>query len=137
MGKTGLPAFATRRRASDDSAFVESLFRTAGYRPEIPAGGFASLEAARRWGADFVHWYNHAHRRSGTGVSSAQRHTGQDQHILAARSEVSERARQRHPARGSGNTRDWSPITVVTLNPERDPVVAAELHCQDIRAKAA
>ena len=102
------------------------MFRTARYRPEFPTGGFASLEATRRWGADFVHWYNHAHRHSGIRyVSPAQRHAGQDQRILAARSEVYERARQRHPARGSGNTRDWSPITVVTLNPERDSVVAA------------
>lgn len=134
----GVKPSYSRPRVSDDNAFVESLFRTAKYRPEFPAGGFASLEAARRWGADFVHGYNHEHRHSGIRyVSPAQRHAGQDQRILAARSKVYERARQRHPARWSGNTRDWSPITVVTLNPERDSVVAAELRCQDIRSRTA
>lgn len=32
---------------------------------------------------------------------------------------------------------DWSPIIVVTLNPERDVLVAAELRRQDIRARVA
>jgi hypothetical protein len=34
-------------------------------------------------------------------------------------------ARERHPRRWSGRTRDWSPIGAVTLNPERDSVIAA------------
>ena len=29
---------------------VESLFKTAKYRPEFPACGFADLEAVRAWG---------------------------------------------------------------------------------------
>ena len=33
-------------------------------------------------------------------------------------------ARERNPARWSGTTRDWTPIGAVTLNPERDSVVA-------------
>ena len=37
----------------------------------------------------------------------------------------------------SGRTRDWSPIAAVTLNPERDTVVATALHSQDIQPKAA
>ena len=40
----------SRPRVSDDNAFVESLFRTAKYRPEFPAKGFADLEAARAMG---------------------------------------------------------------------------------------
>ena len=62
---------------SDDNAYVESLFRTAKYRPEFPAQGFADLEAARHWGAEFVRWYNVEHRHSGIRyVSPAQRHAG-------------------------------------------------------------
>lgn len=63
---------------SDDNAFVESLFRTAKYRPEFPAsGGFKDLQAARQWASDFVHWYNHDHCHSGIRyVSPAQRHAG-------------------------------------------------------------
>jgi len=134
----GVKPSYSRPRVSDDNAFVESLFRTAKYRPEFPTSGFADLDAARRWAADFVRWYNVEHRHSGIRyVSPAQRHAGHDVAILAARSELYEQARQRHPARWSGNTRDWTPITVVTLNPERDAVVSAELRSQDIQPRAA
>ena len=116
----------SRPRVSDDNAFVESLFRTAKYRPEFPAsGGFQDLQAARQWASAFVHWYNHDHRHSGIRyVSPAQRHAGQDQEILAARDAVYQQAREANPKRWSGKTRDWSPIGAVTLNPERDCVVA-------------
>jgi putative transposase len=36
-----------RARVSNDNAYAESLFRTAKYRPEFPARGFADLEAAQ------------------------------------------------------------------------------------------
>jgi hypothetical protein len=123
---------------SDDNAFVESLFRTAKYRPEFPASGFADLGAAREWAREFVHWYNHDHRHSGIGyVSPAQRHAGEDIAILAARHEIYQLARQRNPARWSGNTRNWSHIEAVTLNPERDSVVAAASRCEPIQPLAA
>jgi putative transposase len=54
----GREASYSRPRVSDDNAFVESLFRTAKYRPEFPSTGFADLEAARAWATGFVHWYN-------------------------------------------------------------------------------
>jgi hypothetical protein len=34
-------------------------------------------------------------------------------------------ARVRNPRRWSRNIRNWQPITVVTLNPERDAVIGA------------
>lgn len=40
--------------------------------------------------------------------------------MLAARHALYQRARQRNPRRWSGPTRNWTPIAVVTLNPERD-----------------
>lgn len=120
----GVKPSYSRPRVSDDNAFVESLFRTAKYRPEFPVGGFADLAAARLWGARFVHWYNHDHRHSGIRyVSPAQRHAGDDHAILAARHALYQKARERNPARCSGNTRNWSPIGPVALNPERDAVV--------------
>jgi hypothetical protein len=74
----------------------------------------------------FVHWYNHEHRHSGLRyVSPAQRHAGQDNRMLAARHAVCQEERSRNPQRWSGQTRDWTPIGVVTLNPERDTVVRA------------
>jgi putative transposase len=71
-----------------------------------------------------VHWYNCKHRHSGIHyVTPAQRHAGDDRAILAARHEFYARARERNPARWSGNTRNWTPVGAVTLNPERDAVV--------------
>lgn len=70
-------------------------------------------------------------------VSPQQRHTGQDQAILAARHTLYRQARQRHPARWTGATRDWSLIDVVTLNPERDEVVKLATCVQHTQLKAA
>jgi len=134
----GVKPSYSRPRVSDDNAYVESLFRTAKYRPEFPAQGFADLQAARHWGAEFVRWYNVEHRHSGIRyVSPAQRHAGHDVAILAARRELYEQARQRHPARWARNTRDWSPITAVMLNPERDATVGQDLKRQDRQPMAA
>ena len=120
----GVKPSYSRPRVSDDNAFAESLFRTAKYRPEFPTTGFADLEAARTWAAEFVRWYNFDHRHSGIRyVSPAQRHAGDDHAILAARHALYTTARERNPARWSGKTRNWSPIGPVTLNPERDCVV--------------
>ena len=120
----GVKPSYSRPRVSDDNAFAESLFRTAKYRPEFPAKGFANLDAARLWATDFVHWYNFDHRHSGIRyVSPAQRHAGEDGTILAARHALYGRARDLNPARWSGQTRNWSPVLAVMLNPERDSVV--------------
>ena len=122
----GVKPSYSRPRVSDDNAYAESLFRTAKYRPEFPARGFTDLDAARAWAAGFVHWYNVDHRHSGIRyVSPAQRHAGQDRGILDARHALYSRARALNPARWSRNTRNWTPINSVTLNPERDSVVNA------------
>ena len=124
----GVKPSYSRPRVSDDNAYAESLFRTAKYRPEFPAKGFADLDAARAWATEFVRWYNDEHRHSGIRyVTPGQRHAGQDHAILSARHELYLQARERNPARWSGATRDWTPIGHVTLNPERDCIVKA--HC--------
>jgi len=53
-------------------------------------------------------------------VSPQQRHAVQDKAVLAARQTQYTQAMQRNPARWSGQSRDWSHIGAVTLNPERD-----------------
>ncbi len=122
----GVQPSYSRPRVSDDNPFIESLFRTAKYRPEFPARGFMDLQHARRWAADFVHWYNHQHLHSGIRyVTPAQRHAGADQQVLASRHAVYQKAREAHPRRWSGHTRCWQPIQVVTLNPERDALLPA------------
>ena len=131
----GITASYSRPRVSDDNAYAESLFRTAKYRPEFPVHGFDSLEQARQWAHDFVHWYNVEHRHSAIQyVSPDARHRGDDKVILAARHDLYLQARQRSPLRWSGHTRNWSPIDAVTLNPERDSIVSMEPNTQQLAA---
>jgi putative transposase len=121
----GIKLSYSRPRVSDDNAFVESLFRTAKYRPEFPTNGVKTLDDARQYARSFVHWYNFNHRHSGIRyVSSAQRHCGEDKKILAQRHAVYLQARERNPARWSQHTRNWEPIEAVALNPARDVVVS-------------
>jgi hypothetical protein len=83
------------------------LFRTAKYCPSFPRSGFVDLEAARCWAAGFARWYNVEHRHSGIRyVTPAQRHAGEDGALLAARHDLYQQARARHPQRWSGRTRD-------------------------------
>ena len=134
----GVKPSYSRPRVSDDNAYAESLFRTAKYRPEFPTKGFETLQAAREWGAAFVHWYNLEHKHSGIRyVSPQQRHTGEDQAILAARHALYKQVKQRHPARWARHTRDWSPVGAVTLNPERDSVIAEHVAQKLIQPLAA
>ncbi|GED21625.1 transposase [Halomonas halmophila] len=111
----------SRPRVSNDNPYSEAAFRTCKYRPDYPVSGFASIEKARQWVQSFVNWYNHEHRHSGIRfVTPAQRHAGEDKAILRKRHALYQAARRNNPARWSGKTRNWSPIKVVTLNPERE-----------------
>jgi transposase InsO family protein len=113
-----LPSFS-RPRVSDDNPFPEALFRTLKYRPSYPDKPFAVIEDARRWVTAFVGWYNDEHQHSGIRfVTPSQRHGGHDVAILAQRDDVYAAARRRHPDRWSGDTRNWTPIPTVRLNPE-------------------
>jgi putative transposase len=130
----GIEPSYSRPRVSDDNPYAEALFRTAKYRPEFPVKGFAELDAARQWAERFVHWYNDEHRHSGIGyVTPAQRHAGQDRALLAARHELYQQARHSSPRRWSGQTRDWTPVTAVTLNPERGSVIQATAMARENR----
>ncbi|RQS55802.1 IS3 family transposase [Burkholderia sp. Bp8963] len=134
----GIKPSYSRPRVSDDNAYAEALFRTAKYRPEFPAAGFDDLNAARTWAASFVHWYNVEHRHSGIRyVSPAQRHAGEDHAILAARHALYAKARERSPSRWSGDTRNWTPVGAVTLNPEHDAVVSMAPHVDSKQPLAA
>lgn len=117
LQRLGVVASFSRPRVSDDNAYSESLFRTLKYRPEYPQGAFSSVQHAMQWVEGFVRWYNEEHKHSAIRyVTPAQRHAGQDGALLARRHELYEQARQRHPQRWSGTTRNWSPITEVHLN---------------------
>jgi putative transposase len=114
----GVLASFSRPRVSDDNPYAEALFRTLKYRPGYPRKPFASLNEARTWVAGFVAWYNAEHLHSALRyVTPDERHAGRDRSILAARHHVYQRARDRNPSRWSRQTRNWSPIGPVTLNP--------------------
>ena len=120
LEQLGISQSFSRPRVSNDNAYVESFFRTLKYGPSWPTQGFATLEAARDWVQQFMQWYNHQHQHSQIRfVTPAQRHAGEDKATLAKSKRVYEQAKATHPARWSGKIRNWSPITKVTLNPER------------------
>lgn len=113
-----VPSFS-RPSVSNDNPYSESLFGTMKYRPGYPSQPFDSLEAARMWVYGFVNWYNNEHRHSSIRfVTPNERHQGLDKQILAQRKQVYEAAKQQHPERWAGETRNWSPIEEVWLNPE-------------------
>jgi transposase InsO family protein len=113
----GVTSSYSRPRVSNDNPYSESLFRTCKYRPEYPVKGFSGIDAARKWVARFVTWYNEEHRHSAIGyVTPSQRHRGEDVVILAHRSQVYEEAKSRRPDRWSGKTRNWEPVGEVWLN---------------------
>ena len=126
MNWLGLRAFYSRPRVSDDNALVEALLRTANYRPQFPVKGFANLEQVRQWASSFVQWYNQDHRHSSIRyVSPTQRHAVEHLAVLRTRHVLHQQARAQNPLHWAPHTRNWNPITVVTLNPERNTVIKA------------
>lgn len=116
----GIMPSLSRPSVSDDNPYSESLFRTLKYRPDYPDKPFNDLQTARTWVEGFVDWYNHKHLHSGIKfVTPAQRHAGEDVQILADRHQVYQKAKFANPLRWSGETRDWSSIKEVHLNPEK------------------
>lgn len=120
-----IPSFS-RPHVSDDNPYSEALFRTLKHTPAYPRLPFADLASATRWVARFVEWYNGTHRHSAIRyVTPHQRHHGRERVVLASRHELYQRVRRAYPERWSGSTRNWLPIGLVVLNPERAPDQAA------------
>lgn len=114
-----VPSFS-RPHVSDDNPYSEALFRTLKHTPAYPKLPFSDIGAAERWVARFVDWYNREHRHSAIRyVTPDERHFGREHQILAHRQELYERARTLNPERWSGATRNWTPVSVVVLHPER------------------
>ena len=112
-----VPSFS-RPAVSNDNPFSESLFNTLKGRPGFPEQPFDTPEAARAWVATFAAWYNDEHHHSALRfVTPAQRHRGEDTHLLARRHALYQAARAKHPERWSGSTRNWQPASTVFLNP--------------------
>ncbi len=121
LEKLGVVPSFSRPSVSDDNPFSESLFKTLKYHPTFPRiHRFDDITQARVWCEQFVLWYNTQHMHSGLKfVTPHQRHVGQDGEILAKRHAVYQMARQQRPERWSLQTRDWTYIARVSLNPNR------------------
>ena len=112
-----MPSFS-RPSVSDDNPYSEALFKTLKYHPGYPDKPFANLDEARNWVVGFQHWYNEIHRHSALKfVTPGQRHRGEDIAILKQRHLLYEEAKKQSPGRWAGKTRNWTPVSVVHLNP--------------------
>ena len=58
-----------------------------------------------------------------TILTRADRHDGRDRDILEQRHAVYQHARAQNPRRWAKETRNWSRVEVVTLNPEKQKLV--------------
>lgn len=117
----GILSSFSRPAVSNDNPYSEALFKTLKYRPDYPARPFTDLNQARRWVAGFVDWYNQEHRHSAIQfVTPDQKHSGQDRAILKQRKTVYEAAKKQRPERWRGQTRNWDPVHVVYLNPDKE-----------------
>jgi transposase InsO family protein len=120
LHKLGVVPSFSRPSVSNDNPYSESLFRTMKYRPEYPSRPFDNIEQAQSWVDGFVFWYNTQHLHSSIRyVTPDARHFGCEEHILANRKKVYEKARSRNPNRWSKGIRNWKPIHQVWLNPEK------------------
>lgn len=120
LQELGVARSLSRPAVSNDNPYSESQFKTLKSHPTYPRKPFADLTQAREWVARFVHWYNEVHRHSAIGfVTPSQRHAGLDVKILKHRDEVYRAARLRNPNRWSAETRNWTRVDVVHLNPAK------------------
>ncbi len=127
-----VPSFS-RPSVSNDNPFSEALFKTLKYQPVFPDKPFDSLESAREWVAQFAHWYNEEHHHSALKfVTPGQRHRGEDAALLDERHRLYEAAKDRHPERWSGSTRNWKPEEIVFLNPGRKPTKKEDDDTQNV-----
>ena len=121
LEKLGVQSSFSRPRVSNDNPYSESLFKTLKYIPKYPTSGFESLDHAREWVNEFVHWYNEIHLHSGIKyVTPGSRHRGEDIEILQKRKEIYAQAKKRTPERWSGSIRDWDRVEAVALNPTNE-----------------
>jgi transposase InsO family protein len=113
-----VPSFS-RPHVCNDNPYSEALFRTLKHTSAYPRLPFADRSAALGWVTRFVSWYNSEHRHSAIRyVTPDERHAGADVAILARRHALYEQARRRTPERWPRQTRNWTPIGTVVLNPE-------------------
>jgi len=99
MVDLGVTKSLSRPYTANDNPYSEAQFKTMKYRPGYP-DRFASLENARAWARDFMHWYNHEHHHTGLGLMTpAMVHHGLADAVYAHRQQVLQAAYEAHPER--------------------------------------
>ena len=120
MRSLGVTNSFSRPSVSNDNPYSEAHFRTLKYHHTYPSRPFQHLPAAVQWVDRFMSWYNEEHLHSGIRyVTPACRHAGLDVALLAARHQLYRAAKARTPRRWSRQTRNWTPVGAVYLNPDR------------------
>jgi transposase InsO family protein len=115
----GISKSHSRPRVSNDNPFSEAHFKTLKYRPEFPEF-FPSVEAARAFIPQLVHWYNYQHHHSGLAfLTPADVHFGRAQEVLAHRNAVLQEVWKQHPRRfrPNGPTQRTLPSAVYINKP--------------------
>ena len=116
--KLGIVPSYSRPRVSDDNPFIESFFKTLKYTAGYPHI-FKTIEEARKWFADFVHWYNYNHWHSGMDyITPMQKRHNEHIIIFKNRNSTLEEAKIRHPSRwGKREVRKYIVKEHEILNP--------------------
>ena len=131
LADLGVTKTHSRPHVSNDNPYSEAQFKTTKYRPDFPER-FGSLDEARSWMRQFVHWYNHEHCHSGIGLlPPAVVHRGAASAAVAARQQVLADAYSAHPERfGRGMPSPPRVPEAVWINRPRGiepPAIDAEL----------
>jgi len=122
----GIERSNSRARVSNDNPYSEAGFRTLKYRPNYKEDGFATVDVARKWVEEFVHWYNEEHHHSAIGfVTPSSRHHGEAEAIQEQRRVVYQLAREQHPERWVKDIRKWDLPLEVALNPNKKTLTEA------------
>lgn len=94
--------------------------------PRLPAKTLGELRCGASVGRrlrPLVQRYNDEHLHSAIRyVTPSDRHARKDRPLLAKRHDVYTKARRRTPRRWTGETRNWSPVGAVYLNPIKQEV---------------
>jgi putative transposase len=99
LADLGVTKTHSRPHVSNDNPYSESQFKTCKYRPGFPER-FTSIEHAREFGHDLIHWYNTEHRHTGIGLMTPEAvHYGYARELHAARAVVLRQAYAAHPER--------------------------------------
>jgi len=107
----------SRPRVSNDNPYVESFFGTMKGSVKYP-GRFAGITETRVWMAEFIDWYNIAHRHSGINFfTPRQMRTGQYRKKVEIRNRAMKEAWLKKPERWSRPVKQWSRTHTVYLNP--------------------